>query len=529
MSIKTLIRISDTFAYIIFFIIIEKLLGEQGLGLFGTGFLTYLIIFILTMGGVKELLAKMVAVRRHRGFYDNAKRIFNYCLGYSAVIGLLIFAIFVALGSKMSVRLYKDGSLGMVFWAFGLFYLIDSFVRTFRGYHNGCQSTGFMTAGRLTKSLILIVAGRFVIGLFMSIGSKAANLHQNDFLIIVYGCMGAVLTMCVADIIYLIILVTGQRAIHTENYSFNEVRSKDGFKSFLRSFIPGSLKLLKDNLFPVITAWVGVFIFCRSRFRGGASAADVYSQLGSFYIFCLSAVLVLAVYKEYISGCRSKMRSDIKKDDKKSLNSKFNNLLKNSFTIVFPISMSMIAFSKMIFTVTTGNTDKASLMITGAFAVLLYGIDLGLITSLEVKGLDLNALLGRLSGFIAALLFILLMDKKGVEITTVTVAIMLDALVNFIIQSVFIMREYGFRLNDITARLIKVCISSAVLLLIDFLIARFVKSNVIVLIVGVIIGYAVYSVSLVLLRTLNGKDIESLKGTVLYYPLNLLAGLLRIR
>ena len=84
-------------------------------------------------------------------------------------------------------------------------------------------------------------------------------------------------------------------------------------------------------------------------------------------------------------------------------------------------------------------------------------------------------------------------------------------------------------MNDIVARLIKVGIASVVLILFDFIFSKVIPTNALVLIITFLLGYVIYLLLLMALKTFSSKDISGMSGSLLYYPISLLAGLFRIR
>ena len=100
---------------------------------------------------------------------------------------------------------------------------------------------------------------------------------------------------------------------------------------------------------------------------------------------------------------------------------------------------------------------------------------------------------------------------------------------SILIHAFFVFRDYSVRFNDILARLVKVLIGSLILWIIDFIVAKFIAVNIVILIIGVLLGYLAYCVALVVLQTFNQKDIQSFKGMIMFYPLGILGSIMRIR
>lgn len=533
MNIKRLMRIVTMISYIVFFMIIERMLGCAGAGIVALATMTYSVLFTFIMGSMKDTLAKMVSIRRHRGFFDNANRVFGYCIAYTVVAGAVMLAVFALFSRGFGMFMFGDGSIDTVLMILGVFFMIDSVARSIKGYYIGCGGSFVLTIAEAVKCVFLIALSPFLVKFFSGIGNKAANLHKVDFLVDVYGAFGAVLSMCVADLLMLIILLFGLKsAMHNDSFSFNEVRSRDGFKSFLRAFISPAFEKLAENIFPLIIIFSVVCMYCRNCFAHNYSSKQVYENIGTLFIPGLAAtVFALLMYREYISMNKKKLRTDYKKDDRKSLVSDFTILLKNAVTIVFPACLSLIIFSgsipKCIFGCETVEAEKIVLLcgITALFA----GLDIAFANALDSIGHESLSLLGRLIGFVSAGILMFAFGKREPQLSSVVIAVMLYYIVCTIVHGTFAIKDIAIRPNDILAKLIKVLIACASLSIVDVVVAKLLHVNLVILIVGIIAGYVAYVVTLVLIKGVSKKDIQGMSGALLYYPLTFAGNIFRVR
>lgn len=531
MNSKNLNKIIDIYAYIVMFIIVEKMLGTAGIGLLLTSLSLYYIVFTIMMGSVMKSLAKMVAVRRKRGFLDNAKRIFTYCLMYTAIVGVLIALFFIFIAPGCFGKLFNSMILKELIPILGILFIVDSFNKSLKGYYLGCGAGLFLIIAQILKSVVLVVGVPFAIKFSMILGDKAVALHKQEFFIDYYGALGVILLITVANLISLLALAVGIKTVmRDDNYSFNEVRSKDGFKAFLRSFLPVSFKLLSNNLFPLLTVGTVIFIYIRSNFTNGLTDTVVYGNVGMLFAeICLVTFGCVVIFEDYIAGFGHRMRIDIKKDDRKAVNATYNVMLKNTITILVPICVSVITFSKHICIFLTGSDEAKGFAVLAGFMILLWGFDMFLSNALDAKGHDSVVFIGKLTGFLATLVYSCMSAKNGVQTKEVSIALIIYISLSILIHAFFVFRDYSVRFNDILARLVKVLIGSLILWIIDFIVAKFIAVNIVILIIGVLLGYLAYCVALVVMQTFNQKDIQSFKGMIMFYPLGILGSIMRIR
>lgn len=533
MNVKNIMKLVIFASYVAFFMICERMMGCSGSGIMGISFLVYSVIFLILMGSVKETLARMVSVRRHRGFVDNAKRIFGYCICYCTGISVAVITLSYFLSGKISEKICGDRSIEMVLIILGVFFALEAFGATIRGYYIGCNGSVFLTIGEIVKCISMLVLTPLGIKYLGELGSKAAGLHKNEFLTVVYGSMGAAIALCFSDILMLVVLLSGLKgALRNDSFSFNEVRSRDGFKSFSRAFVPLTLGWLQKNIMPTLTIFVLICFYCRFCLKQSIDFKMMYSEAGTLFTPALVVFFVaLMCFKKYAGIYRKKLRVDFKKDDKKSLVSDFNILLKNSLVVAAPIALSVMTLSGKISVAFFGcEGENAGKMLIQVGILLVFAcFDYLFAEVLECIGHDLMCFGCRCVGFVLSLIMALSLNSKDFKISFVVTALLIGYGACAVLGGAFVVRFMQVRTNDIIARLVKVVIAATVLAVVDLIFVKLIPANAIVVIFALLVGYILYILVLIALKTFSAKDIEGLKGSLLYYPLTLLGNVLRIR
>ena len=121
------------------------------------------------------------------------------------------------------------------------------------------------------------------------------------------------------------------------------------------------------------------------------------------------------------------------------------------------------------------------------------------------------------------------LNSKDFKISFVVTALLIGYGACAVLGGAFVVRFMQVRTNDIIARLVKVVIAATVLAVVDLIFVKLIPANAIVVIFALLVGYILYILVLIALKTFSAKDIEGLKGSLLYYPLTLLGNVLRIR
>ena len=210
---------------------------------------------------------------------------------------------------------------------------------------------------------------------------------------------------------------------------------------------------------------------------------------------------------------------------------RFTAFAKAGATIIIPGFITLLAFNKPLNKVIFDNNfdDISALFIVGAFVFLFASFDKVLCVGLEAVNMNLSVFLGNVIGFIVNLVYVLVVSKKGLTLTSAIFGILIYYLLCVIIHCVFALNDIKLKLNDFLAKLIKIAIAALPMLIIDLILARFVTMNYIIIIISAVVSYLIYAIVLTAIRGMNQKDVNSMQGSILYYLFNILASIFHIR
>ncbi|MBR3635296.1 MAG: hypothetical protein IKN47_03790 [Lachnospiraceae bacterium] len=532
MNNKRLFEFIDCLSVISFFIIFFRKAGATGAGIFAAAIFFYYILYVIFIEGVGNTMAKMVAVRVRRGFKENARKVFGYVMLYTFFMGALILFVFISASDSISQALFKDPTAGAVICFVGMLFFVHGFSHNIKYYYIGCGGHSLQTIADIVRDIILPVGLYFTLDKFSDIGTKVAALKNDDIQVGVYTSIGAVLVICAALLARLLILLAGIRGLIRHDYSFNEVRTKDGFRTFMRSFLPEYIRYIRKAVFPIIAIFTAVMVFSRVNFQLGATKADVYTKLGLIAgpatAFLMFAVRAFGSYATYIYA---KIKASVKKEDKKNMVARYNGYAKNTLIIAIPAFVALLVFSKPICTaVFNCNAEEAfTLALISAFAFLFAAVDAFFSAGLRATGYELVDFLGNAVGFVVLLIYILVAGKKGVPVIAYAVAFLMYYIVSMLIHGFYAISYIGLKSYDIASKAVKILIGVAPMFILDLILVKLVTMNIVIILVSLLIGYVIYWTVFILARGLNQKELTALQGTFVYFPLRFIAGLFHIR
>ncbi|MBQ6833013.1 MAG: oligosaccharide flippase family protein, partial [Lachnospiraceae bacterium] len=143
-----------------------NIIGDEGMGYYGTAFNVYNIALLLSSYSLPLAVSKMVSARLANKQYRNAERIFKAALAYATVVGAVTAAI-IWFGADF----FASKVFFMPYAAFALRTLaptvwIMAYLGVFRGYFQG-RGTMVPTAfsqvfEQIINAIVSVVAGSFL-------------------------------------------------------------------------------------------------------------------------------------------------------------------------------------------------------------------------------------------------------------------------------------------------------------------------------------------------------------------------------
>lgn len=158
----------------VFKIPLNYLLGDDGMGYFGTAYTVYNWLFIVATAGLPVAISKMVAESRARGNQAEANRIFAVSyklLGFIGIIGFLFLFFFADWCA--SIMASPDSAAGIRALAPAILFV--SIMSVYRGYFQGHQNMLPTAISEVSEALGKLIVGYGAALIFMQYGiNKAA-------------------------------------------------------------------------------------------------------------------------------------------------------------------------------------------------------------------------------------------------------------------------------------------------------------------------------------------------------------------
>lgn len=506
--------------FLIFLLVAGYLTGDTGTGLLLAGFSVFSLIFVLLFGGIEDTVYKMVTVRKNKGFDSQAAKIFHFGLSYALVLGALV-AVIMWFGSlKLSELVFGYPIMQSILGFFGILFLLLGLYSVLRGYTKACGYEGILFITDIVESIILIVGGVFITRFFSAYGTKVAAVLKDDIYTNLNGTIGVMITLCISVFVsslimlVVILLYAGGRIVDTG-------RAVNVKKNFKRSFIKTCVLSRAENIFTVLAYFVAILMYVRKSHSLDLNAAPVFAEVGLvIYKLFVFVFVIIVPYMAYSNREKRKVKNDVAKEEHKTVRMRSLYYIKNTMFMILPATATMITLAKPIVGVFCSGLMNEGVVILrkGGILILLIALSICFKNILKGVGQELLFYAGQGISFVTMLVFLYSSLNVNTDISYVVLALVIYYLALDVITGFLAIRMVGLNIYDLGIRVGKPIGAVLLLVLIEAMIDKFMILSWPLFILTVAVGYVVYFVACGFLGCITIKDVNSLKGTITYYP-----------
>ncbi|MBE6493509.1 MAG: flippase [Methanosphaera stadtmanae] len=457
-------------------LLMSRMLGPEGYGLYGLTLPFQGIFQILSAGGLPPAISKYVAEYNAKDEEQVTRQIIITATKFMILMAILLSIILLFSSDFIANTIFHKP---LVVWPLRAVSIITPFsviVGAMRGAFQGFYKNEYTVYNRLAEQVGIIVFAC----IFVYCGLYA---------------MGAVLGTAVGFIISAITAVILYKKYidplfkNTETLNLSTREELKLLWMLIKFAIPVAITALSEMaIYDVSTLVIGVFMLATDV--GYYNAADPIARIPLIISLSVSTVLLPATAEAYSLKNQQLLEEYVV------------DCLRYSILTVLPLSLLIAIFSKPTLIILFGSTYIPS---SGVLSILVIGMSfysIYMICSSILQGtgkprLPMYILLiGTLINIIFNALFVKEIGILGASIaTTLTTAILMIVIMYFVIKHTKISIPWR--------NIIQIIISNLAIVFIGI----FIPKTIIGLIIGSIIGIIVYLIVLILLRVLTKKDV----------------------
>lgn len=500
-----------------------NIIGDEGMGYYGTAFNVYNIALLLSSYSLPLAVSKMVSARLANKQYRNAERIFHTALVYATIVGAITASViwfgadfFAAEVFFMPYASFALKTLAPTVW-------IMAYLGVFRGYFQG-RGTMVPTAfsqvfEQIINAIVSVVAGGYLFNealkveiLKNEVGTGYSNAWGAAGGTIGTGS-GAFTALLFLLLLFMVYRKTSRRQVKRDKSgsveSYGEIT-----KLLFLTVVPVILSSAIYNMNSVIDNSVLAHNFA-SLGREAQFAADWGVYTGKYHLLIN---VPMAVSNALSSSLIPSVSRAVAEGDVKKIRNKVMVAIRFSMLIAIPSTVGLTVLAGPINNLLFSGDNSLAIKMTlyGSVAVVFYS--LSTVTNAILQGIDkmhlpiMHALIALVVHLGALELMALVFDFG---IYSMVYANIVFALIMCILNHWAIRRTIGYR-QEIKKTFLIPTIAAAVMGACTFGVYKLfymaVKSNVISTMIAIVVAVAVYGILLIKLKCLTDEELRQMPG-----------------
>lgn len=409
-----------------------RILGTEGIGYYNTAYEIYNIGLILSSYSLPLAISKLIAARRIRGCYQDARRVYLCGMAFGITVGTAMTAILLFGSSWITETIFKSPGSALPLAVMAPTVLVFSVMGIIRGYFQGFGNMIPTSVSQIIEQVIhaavSIVASYLFIRWFADAASPAS-----------YGAAGGTLgtlTGALAALIFLSAMMLRHRKSQAELYRRPQSVSTESWKSVFWALLVTLTPIILSQFVYQLSGSVDNSMFGQIMSAKGLTEKERMSLLGIYggeYRLLTNVPVAIASSlgtSMIPSIVASKTQRDFPAVQKKiRLTVKFNML------IAIPCAVGMGVLAGPIMRLIFGDNSALArnLLTLGAPAVIFFS--LSTVTNAVLQGIDLM--------------------RKSVTHSAISLA--LHVILVYVLLQHFNMGVYGLVIGNVTFAL-AVCI-----------------------------------------------------------------------
>ena len=379
---------------LIYRIPLNRILGESGMGYYGTAFEIYNVLILLSSQSMPLAVSKIVSEKLEQKQYKNAHKVFKTALIYGGVIGV-VFGMLAFFGADwISIRIYKVPQVAIPLRILAPTLTVACVLGVLRGYFQGMGNMIPTSVSQIFEQIanaVVSVVAAYELGAYGYSLSKMA--YESETFRASYSAAGGTLgTFCGALTALLVMIFILYKYLGRINHNIKSDRTRtvDSYKTITKVIVftitPVLISTtiynignLLDN--PVFQNIMDGFFHMKADIRNAlyGNYTGIYRTLTTMPIAiasALSTAIVPSLVRSYIAG------------DKKVVKNKIDMALKFSLIIAFPCGMGLSVLGIPINSLLFGSKGSGadSMMIFSVFTVIAFS--LSTISNAILQGID---------------------------------------------------------------------------------------------------------------------------------------------
>lgn len=363
-----------------------RILGREGIGYYNTAYEIYNIGLILSSYSLPLAISKLIASRRVRGQFQDARRIYLCGMGFGVVVGSIMTLILLLGGDLITTVLFKSPNSALPLKVMAPTVLVFSIMGVMRGYFQGfgnmIPTSLSQIVEQLVNAVVSIAASYTFINWFAMREAPAS-----------YGAAGGTLgtlSGAVASLLLLSFLMIRQRKAQTAAFQQRQSISVESWKSIFTALMLTLTPIVLSQFVYQLSGTVDNSMFGWIMEGKGVVEKDRMSLLGVYGgEYRLLTNVPVAIASALGASMIPSIVASKAQNHRQEVHQKIRLTVKFNMLIAIPCSVGMGVLAGPILQLIFNDSSRlaAALMTLGAPAVIFFS--LSTVTNSVLQGIDL--------------------------------------------------------------------------------------------------------------------------------------------
>lgn len=363
-----------------------RILGREGIGYYNTAYEIYNIGLILSSYSLPLAISKLIASRRVRGQFQDARRIYLCGMGFGVVVGSIMTLILLLGGDLITTVIFKSPNSALPLKVMAPTVLVFSIMGVMRGYFQGFGNMIPTSLSQIVEQLVNAV---------VSISASYTFIHWFAMreAPASYGAAGGTLgtlSGAVASLILLSFLMIRQRKAQAAAFQQRQSISVESWKSIFTALMLTLTPIVLSQFVYQLSGTVDNSMFGWIMEGKGVVEKDRMSLLGVYGgEYRLLTNVPVAIASALGASMIPSIVASKTQNHRQEVHQKIRLTVKFNMLIAIPCSVGMGVLAGPILQLIFNDSSRlaATLMTIGAPAVIFFS--LSTVTNSVLQGIDL--------------------------------------------------------------------------------------------------------------------------------------------
>lgn len=496
---------------------LTNLIGDEGMGLYASGYYIYMFFLILSSAGLPVAISKMVSERTSLRQYRNAHQVLLVSLYWSGGIGLFFSLVLAIFAKSFSNFIAEPGSYASILSLSPTIFLV-AILACFRGYFQGLKNSVPTAISQIVEQLFNAFFSIFLAYMLLKqsqsleLGAAGGTLGTG---------IGALAGLAVILMIYYLARPRILRKVvsdrNSAKYETNRAIGVELYSLAIPIIIGTAIFSMTNLIDMKMVNGILKKVFIDDP--NPKKATELYGMLTGKYV--VLTTLPVSISTALATAAIPSIASSVLLKETNIVNKKINTALRMTMVLSIPAAMGIGVLGDQILLFLWPNfPDGGVLLKVGAVSVVflaLAQISTGMLQAIgKVKIPAYAALCGAV---IKIPLNLLLISIPSINVTGAVISTTFCYLIASCIDLYYLVKCTGI-VPDFISILFKPFVSSIIMGIscytFYYALFYFTSSNTISLMISIFVGVITYFVMLLLIKGLDKEDIMVLpKGSQL--------------